>query len=287
MRLGLLLMGLTLGACGGAVCGDGKPEGDEQCDDGNTVDGDGCSATCRAQDTADTFVHFAPFIAQQFAGFTESCGGLEIAQVEVTLTGPKPHSERVDCSFGQIKVSALPPGAYSATAKAYDSSGAAISRGMAHVDFTVGEADQDVYIDWPWEDFTRSYNGTFFFKVLWGGATRCAEASPAVVKHRLRLERAGQALAGMTDSGDAIDGSATGTCRDGAEARAQAVVGLGWGPVKLVVSGEDATGRTTFRGSFDSFVGAGASNPVMTVDVPSILPDAGPVDAPPAADGAL
>jgi cysteine-rich repeat protein len=29
-----------------AVCGDGKMEGPEQCDDGNAVDGDGCSKTC-------------------------------------------------------------------------------------------------------------------------------------------------------------------------------------------------------------------------------------------------
>ncbi|WP_082282799.1 DUF4215 domain-containing protein [Myxococcus hansupus] len=32
---------------GGAVCGDGVVESPEVCDDGNTVGGDGCSATCR------------------------------------------------------------------------------------------------------------------------------------------------------------------------------------------------------------------------------------------------
>lgn len=31
-----------------SVCGDGAPEGDEACDDGNTRDGDYCSADCRA-----------------------------------------------------------------------------------------------------------------------------------------------------------------------------------------------------------------------------------------------
>ena len=29
-----------------AICGNGQQEGDEPCDDGNTVDGDGCSSTC-------------------------------------------------------------------------------------------------------------------------------------------------------------------------------------------------------------------------------------------------
>jgi cysteine-rich repeat protein len=32
---------------GGPVCGDGKREGAETCDDGNKVDGDGCSSICR------------------------------------------------------------------------------------------------------------------------------------------------------------------------------------------------------------------------------------------------
>ncbi len=29
------------------VCGDGEPDVGEECDDGNTVSGDGCSATCQ------------------------------------------------------------------------------------------------------------------------------------------------------------------------------------------------------------------------------------------------
>ncbi len=35
------------GACQPAVCGDGKIEGTEECDDGNTVPGDGCEADCK------------------------------------------------------------------------------------------------------------------------------------------------------------------------------------------------------------------------------------------------
>ncbi len=35
------------GACQPAVCGDGKIEGTEECDDGNTLPGDGCEADCK------------------------------------------------------------------------------------------------------------------------------------------------------------------------------------------------------------------------------------------------
>src|SRR5690606_3424822 len=34
---------------GMGVCGDGVPSPDEQCEDGNTTDGDGCSASCRTE----------------------------------------------------------------------------------------------------------------------------------------------------------------------------------------------------------------------------------------------
>jgi cysteine-rich repeat protein len=34
---------------GGPVCGNGTQEGDEECDDGNTTNGDGCSADCRIE----------------------------------------------------------------------------------------------------------------------------------------------------------------------------------------------------------------------------------------------
>jgi len=34
---------------GGPVCGDGVVEGEEQCDDGNIIPGDGCSASCTAE----------------------------------------------------------------------------------------------------------------------------------------------------------------------------------------------------------------------------------------------
>lgn len=63
MRTSILaVLGLALAACageitssggddtgGGAVCGNGKVETGEQCDDGNMVAGDGCSATCQTE----------------------------------------------------------------------------------------------------------------------------------------------------------------------------------------------------------------------------------------------
>jgi len=56
IRLSALLLVSLAAACGddgnpgtNAVCGDGAREGAEQCDDGNTAAGDGCSATCTTE----------------------------------------------------------------------------------------------------------------------------------------------------------------------------------------------------------------------------------------------
>src|SRR5262249_30295002 len=40
-----------------AICGDGLVRGTEECDDGNTVSGDGCSATCKKEFCGDGIVN--------------------------------------------------------------------------------------------------------------------------------------------------------------------------------------------------------------------------------------
>ncbi len=43
------VMNLFIGISGGSVCGNGNPETGEQCDDGNQLSGDGCSAICELE----------------------------------------------------------------------------------------------------------------------------------------------------------------------------------------------------------------------------------------------
>ena len=276
----LLFFSAALTGCGGgAECGNGKIEEGEQCDDGNTNGGDACSPECKALKTVDTFLHFSPFIATQFPDFKgENCTGLQIKEVEITLAGPKMLTQRADCGLTQLKLSSLPDGQYTATGKAYDSSGAALTKGMAKVSFTVAGKNQDVQLDWPYEDFMKSYTGTFFFDVLWGGSKTCAGPVPPVARQRLRLERNGIAVAGMVQTGEPLDGSATGACVD-VTSLSQAAPGIVWGPARFIVTGEDSDGTAIFKKSFDTFVGAGITNNPISYDVPSLLPDAGPADA--------
>jgi len=270
---------LALAGCGGSVCGNGQIESGEQCDDGNTADGDGCSATCRAEATIDTFLHWE-FVTDEYPGFTgETCQGVNVSTVQLTLTGPKPMTKSGACSDGQVKLSSLPAGTYRVDGAAFDPAGTTVTRGLSSKSFTVAGASQDVYLDFSYADLVRPYTGTYYFKTRWGGAASCATASPPVVKERVRLERGGAPLGGMTGDGVPLDGSSTGPCRDFNDT-SQFANGLAWGPASITITGEDGAGTVLYHQTLDTFVGAGIANPTAEIDVASIAPDAGVADAP-------
>ncbi len=54
----------SYGTKGISVCGDGIIEGNEQCEDGNTIDGDGCSRSCRAEYCGDGIVQQSSDVAK-------------------------------------------------------------------------------------------------------------------------------------------------------------------------------------------------------------------------------
>ncbi len=64
-------------------CGNGVREGSEQCDDGNTVGGDGCSASCGFEPVA---THVLPGAAQTVAGSIARAGERDLIRLEVTST---------------------------------------------------------------------------------------------------------------------------------------------------------------------------------------------------------
>ncbi len=55
------------------VCGDGRVDVDESCDDGSTMDGDGCSAACALEPDAGTTCFGAPTVCAETAAVTWLC----------------------------------------------------------------------------------------------------------------------------------------------------------------------------------------------------------------------
>jgi hypothetical protein len=238
---------------------------------------------CKPIRIINTYLHWR-FVATEFPGFDgETCDGIGAANVKVDVSGPKVDTQTAKCADSQVKLEQLPAGSYTVHMTALDGAGTPLTKGGATTTFTQASENQDVTVDFPYADFVKKYTGgTFFFRTNWGGAERCADAAPPVVKERLRLERAGVAIGGVTvDDHTPLDGSAVGLCRDGRPSDpSQAVTNLDWGPAQMTVTGEDGDGHVMYRKTFDTFVGAGIANPTAVFDVPSILPDAGPADAP-------
>ena len=89
-----------------------------------------------------------------------------------------------------------------------------------------------------------------------------------VVKQILGLSRGGTPITTTTNAGDAVDGVTTSPCRPATGGSSQAILSLTWGPIRIKITGLDATDQPIYEGTFDTFAGAGAANPSMELDVP-------------------
>jgi hypothetical protein len=191
-----------------------------------------------------------------------------------------------DCGEGQYLLRALTPGDYSVTGTILDASGNPLTNGMTKVDFAIPASagtPTQVVIDFPFKDFVKDYTGNFYYLFRWGDdpgsnssdpppAATCAAALPPVVTRSVRLERGGHPLTDST--GLVIDGVTPGPCVD--PSIPPQFPGLKWGPADLIIVGFDAASTPRFQETFHTFVGAGIATQVLTYDVDSLAPDAGP-----------
>lgn len=288
LRAGLAVM---VAACGGddPVCGDGVMEGTEQCDDGDGNELDECRA-CMAFIPPRNNVKWE-FNGQVAPGFTnDGCLDVGATNVRIELAGPLPSTQQVSCAMRQVSYDELPAGSYTASITPLDSAGASLVTAPVTATFeanvTYNTTVEVTVIVMP-EAWARPMTGTFFFLLRWMGMD-CATAAPAVATQRVTLRVNGTAVTQQANVGSAVypvytlDGSAQVTCVMATTAQAEAARMVPFGRAQLTVSGRDMGGTEWFRGTFETFVGAGVSNPILTFDVPSVI-DAGidaPTDAP-------
>lgn len=298
-RLGILLVaggGLAAGAsslvsCGGddPVCGDGHVDPGEQCDDGNTDELDDCRV-CVAYIAPRTVVKWE-FNGAAAPGFSnDGCLDVGALEVQVDLSGAATDSRRVACSTRQVSFEDLPAGSYTATVTPLDSGGASLVTAAPSASFlanvTPGTTEEHT-VNVPPEAWSRPMTGTFFFLLRWAGV-ECTGAAPPVAQQLVTLTVNGATVTQQANMGSTaypvyrLDGSQPVTCVMSTLAQAEAARTVPFGRASITVSGRDGGGTEWFRGTFETFVGAGPSNPVLTFDVPSII-DAGidaPIDAP-------
>lgn len=278
----VLVGAAALSSCGGGadpVCGNGEVEDGEQCDDGNDVNDDFCTNICvnHLPDTLDVTIQWA-FNKEAGALFTtDGCIDMGARMVRVELIGPTTTELVEQCSFRQVVFLDVEPGTYTARLHVTDNMETLLTTGPIEDAFQVGATDVTREVVIGWGDWVNDYTGTFYFRLQWGGLD-CSEAG--VAEHLLVLEQDGAPLTGFTtDDGDRVDGTQVGACRTIAEEFPQSVAMAPWGPTKFTVIGRDSDGMEQYREVYDTFIGAGASNPEMVFDVNSLTPDAGVPDA--------
>ena len=277
----LLTAALAIG-CGGAVCGDGKLGGSEECDDGNTRDDDACSNTCHSNPTVSATLRW--YILKDAApGFTQdSCstgGGVGAASIHILVEGPIPTTTDVACEYYQYQLRALRPGDYTVTGFLVASDGTVLTKGQTQTQFTIDSSSLDAELNFQIDDFQQSYVGDLIFQVGWLGP---APGGAAVAQQLLHLTRDGADLPGLTQDLCPIDGVTP--CTAESATAVQRVNDLTWGPADMEVTGLAADGTHLYHGSFPTFVGAGYDNPWIQFDVPTLQVDAGPPDAHPVVD---
>jgi cysteine-rich repeat protein len=280
-----LSAGFVAASCGGGdddpFCGDGihQPEIGEQCDDGNLDDTDNCRNNCTTNLPGVTTIGWA-FNKDPAPMFTnDSCTDLRVITVEVTVDGPVTETMSDSCSLRQVVFQGIPAGTYTVRVKPLDINGDLMIDAPIELSTDLGPGTM-IEIDVPPDRWLRSYTGTFFFRILWGGQD-CDDASPPVTQHRLTLEQGGSPVSVTTENGDPLDGSGPGACQLFSAEFPQSALMVPFGAATFTIEGLDSGGTPQFRESFDTFVGAGISNPELHFDVNSLAPDAGVPDAGP------
>lgn len=251
----------------GPVCGNGVVEPGEPCDDGDSDDADLCTSACSIAGEPTAAVVRWSFNREAVPGFEgDACTDLGAARVAVELVHAGDPSVRYrafeDCALRQVTFLTVPSGSYAVELRVLDGVGADLTR--APITALAEHEVTDVNIA-P-DDWARDYDGSFFFRVRWNGMD-CGDADPPVAQQRLRLERAGVAIADTTTAGDAFDGSESSPCRPYADLSPQSALGVPWGHATITIVGYDNRGAELYRGTRATFIGAGPTNPELLFDV--------------------
>jgi cysteine-rich repeat protein len=285
VRAAALAAGLaaTLWAAGcggddGPECGNGVQEAPEECDDGNTDETDFCR-TC--------FVYLPPrttvkwrFNSDAAEGFSQDgCVDTGARQVRVRLVGPVTSELVEQCPSGQVVFDELPAGSYAAEVTPLDVNGAALVSAPVETTIEVPAGDSEHTVNVPPDAWNGPLTGNYFFRVRWEGLD-CTAATPPVSTQRITLMVGGSVVSQTTNGGLPLDGSAAGPCVP-ASGQPQSAVTLPFGFATLEIVGFDGTGTEAYREVFDTFVGAGVSNPTLEYDVDTTFDAAPPPDAAP------
>jgi hypothetical protein len=195
--------------------------------------------------------------------------GVQKVAVDVVDANGLVTSLREDCGIAQATFSGLAPGEHEVFVMPLDGAGnpilgfAVTSKVMAGA---VG-APTDVTVNVPWEAWPGAYTGTFLFRISWGGLS-CESVVPEIKSQILTLTVNGVVQQLTTDDGQVLNGADKKPCKRLTDNFPQSALNAPFGPATFTIEGYDDVDMMRFSKQFDTFVGAGITNPTITFDVP-------------------
>ncbi len=204
----------------------------------------------------------------------DSCVDFGVAKVRVDVVDVNNvvTTLQEDCGAAQVTFTGLAPGDYHVYVMPLDAGGAPIITWPVEGTVTAGtrEVPQEVTVNVPWESWPGTHTGTFLFRISWGGLS-CDEVTPAAVMDQtLTLIVNGVVQDIATDDGQMLNGMDKKPCKKLSDNFPQSALNVPFGPATLLVEGWDATEQMMFSKQFDTFVGAGITNPTLMFDVPTM-----------------
>ncbi|HEY5926342.1 MAG TPA: hypothetical protein VIV11_31870 [Kofleriaceae bacterium] len=201
----------------------------------------------------------------------DSCVDFGVHKVAVDLVDINglATSGQDDCGAAQATFSGLAPGDYDVYVMPLDAAGNPILAFPRTGKVTAGtlQVPQEATINVPWDAWPGTHTGTFLFRISWGGLS-CEAVLPEIKNQVLTLAVNGVVQNIMTDDGQMLNGADKKPCKRLTDNFPQSALNAPFGPATLLIEGYDETDMMKFSKQFDTFVGAGITNPTLTFDVP-------------------
>jgi hypothetical protein len=201
----------------------------------------------------------------------DSCTDFGVARISVDLVDSAGVVTNAtdNCGNGQVVFSDLVPGDYAVVMTPYDSAGNPLIANPVTSMVTAGDVGEnhEITVNVPWDAWLGAADatGTFLFRISWSGMS-CE--STLVKNQTVKLTVGGVVQTITTDDGQMLNGSDKKPCKRLTDNFPQSALGAEFGPAQLEIKGFDATDNMMYMKTFETFVGAGITNPTLTFDVP-------------------
>jgi hypothetical protein len=199
----------------------------------------------------------------------DSCTDLEIAKVAVDVVDSAGgvQSLTTECGNGQIAFFGLAEGDYKVYVTPLDANGAGMVTAPAEGMVTAGPIgdNRETTVNVSPQSWAGLYEGSFLFRISWGGMS-CETTD--IKQQVITLSVNGVVQNITTDDGQALNGSDKKPCKYLTDEFPQTAKKAQFGMATFKVEGYDNLDNMKFSHTFDTFVGAGISNPTLTFDVP-------------------